>query len=125
PMLWAALGNHINVVEMLLDHGADVHARDGCGRTALHYAAMFHNLPLVVLLHKHLAEFSTFDLYGNTALHFAVVHADTDVATYILEHGAHIDAKSSRSPSHVTALHKAYFHHRHGMMRMLLDRGAE
>ena len=125
PMLWAALGDHIELVGTLLNSGVDVDACDGAGRTALHYAAMFQNKPLAVLLHEHLADFSA-DRNRNTPLHFAAVHQDTSMATYLFAHGAHIDAKSANgSRYNVTPFYNAYVYHREDMMRMLLDNGAE
>jgi hypothetical protein len=43
PLTLAAMGNHWQVMKLLIEHGADVRAVDKKGRSALHYAAYYGN----------------------------------------------------------------------------------
>lgn len=67
----AASNGHIEIVELLLDHGADINAKDVLGATALHQAAAVQE-PVLHLLLKRGAVPSIVTSMGESALHSAV-----------------------------------------------------
>lgn len=106
----AAWNGHADVVEVLLEHGADVEARlDSGGGTALHIAAFDGYVATVRVLIENGADVnaiygSSFD-FGITALSDASQESEADVVKLLLEHGADVNA-ASRSRG-VTALMRA------------------
>lgn len=123
----------IEVLEMLLDAGANVHAVDNDGRTALHHAAWCDEddprrvgffVDRGVSLHGR-------DRLGSTALHFAVEEGNVAIACWLIEQGIDLDARDAHGRS---ALHRWLSPYPRGgmnaddpfdMARALLDRGAD
>ncbi|HUP02611.1 MAG TPA: ankyrin repeat domain-containing protein, partial [Bryobacteraceae bacterium] len=91
----AVLGD-VHAVRNALDHGADVHAVDPVGRTALMYAAASDRLPLdvVKLLVERGADINARDTHklsgdaGLTVLDMASRHGQTPVTAYLAKLGA-------------------------------------
>ena len=81
--------DHVDVVRLLLQYGADVDARDEEGSSALHYAA-FKGVPSVarVLLEEGHADHLLKDNQGTTALRKAVDNGEVAVARIIRKHMA-------------------------------------
>ena len=67
PLFHAALGDHADVVAFLLDHGADVNARDQFGDTPLIVACAKGNAATAALLLARGADPSLKDQEGRTA----------------------------------------------------------
>ncbi len=139
-MVAAALG-YPEIVEALLDAGADVNAVDDAGRSALHAAAQFgfeHNDSLRArrlfdVLLKHAADINRADREGTTPLLLllgAHMHpGSTCDVTHIgalvpvlLDAGAQVRHADLRG---VTALHACAMHALLAPARILLARGAE
>ncbi len=59
PIHSAAAGNYIDIVRMLIDHGALVNVKQQAGSTPLHSAAQNGNLDMLILLLEHGAETNT------------------------------------------------------------------
>lgn len=97
----AAYGGHREIVERLLESGADVNGRDGAGRTPLiHMASWCTRRDLVGLLLERGADINAHDAAGNSALYVAAScirrpgHAWGDhaaLAGFLLERGAALD----------------------------------
>ncbi len=97
----AAHGGHREIVERLLDGGADVNRRDGAGRTPLvHMVSWCTRRDLVGLLLERGADINARDAAGNSALYAAAAcirrpgHAWGDhaaLAAFLLENGAALD----------------------------------
>lgn len=69
---WAALNNHVPVMEFLMSRAANVNFVGGELRaTPLHWATFMGNLPAVVCLIKHGADPGVVNRDGCTTLHFA------------------------------------------------------
>ncbi|QGQ93738.1 ankyrin repeat domain-containing protein [Paenibacillus psychroresistens] len=76
-LIQAALYNNVEVVQILIEHGANVNTRDFFnGYAALHFAARNSSLELMQLLLKHKAEVDIKDINGNTPLLVAVINAN-------------------------------------------------
>jgi ankyrin repeat protein len=90
PLLKTAIAqNRSSVVEVLIQAGADVNARDDAGFTALHDAALAGNLKAARLLVEHGADVNIGDKdSGATALYMAATMGREDVVSFLLEKGA-------------------------------------
>jgi ankyrin repeat protein len=75
-LIQATIYNNVEVVQILIQHGASVNTRDFFnGYAALHFAARNYYLELLQLLLKHKAEVDIKDISGNTPLYLAVFNA--------------------------------------------------
>ncbi|GIY15533.1 poly polymerase tankyrase-2 [Caerostris extrusa] len=104
PLHFAAGYNRVSVVEYLLQHGADVHAKDkGYGAnvnvadlwkfTPLHEAAAKGKYEIVKLLLKKTLICRDSQGRNSTPLHLAAGYNNLDVAEFLLEHGADVNAQ--------------------------------
>lgn len=117
----AARGNHLGVIQLLLQHGQDANCEDYALATPLHYACDRGCLEAVQLLLCAGANLSRTDCYGRTALHRAAVEAPRRVARLLVDAGAHVDARDLLldSPLHVAAIWG-----NEGVARLLVSHGA-
>jgi ankyrin repeat protein len=60
-LIWAATANHVKVVQMLMDAGANINLRDKQGASALHWAAALDNREILVFLCKSGAKLNMLD----------------------------------------------------------------
>src|SRR5258708_34949546 len=78
-----------NVVEFLLEKGADLAGHTGDGQTGLHYAAIFGKLSTIKLLLRHNPPLEAKNMYGGTVLGqtlWSAAHGgDPDLYIEILE----------------------------------------
>jgi hypothetical protein len=94
----------LEMVQLLLEKGAYIDAKDGHGRTALHEASRKGHEMVAQLLLKNGAGIDAKDGHGRTALHEASRKGHEMVAQLLLKNGAGINAKDERGR---TALGKA------------------
>lgn len=111
----ASWKGHVEFVAFLIEHGADVDAKDQHGRTPMH---MTHNAAIARLLHEAGADISARDNRDRTPLH----HAVDDLAEYLLSVGAEVDPvdKLGRTP-----LSEAARGDRGGLGELLIEHGAK
>ncbi|KAG5841492.1 hypothetical protein ANANG_G00200060 [Anguilla anguilla] len=102
PLHFAAGYNRVAVVEYLLHHGADVHAKDKGGLVPLHNACSYGHYEVAELLVRHGASVNVADLWngadptkknrdGNTPLDM-VKEGDTDIQDLLRGDAALLDA---------------------------------
>lgn len=85
----AAFQAHLESVQVLLSHGADVFASDVFGNSAIHYASRNLNSQILIdLLRKSKNVAGTTNVEGRTPLHFAAACARPVSAKTLLEAGA-------------------------------------
>ncbi|XP_052427404.1 poly [ADP-ribose] polymerase tankyrase-2 isoform X2 [Carassius gibelio] len=88
PLHFAAGFGRRDVVDYLLQHGANVHARDDGGLISLHNACSFGHAEVVSLLLQHGADANSRDNWNYTPLHEAAIKGKIDVCIVLLQHGA-------------------------------------
>jgi hypothetical protein len=124
-LLSAAQYGHERLVQLLLDNGVDIEAKDtsgdGMGDTPLHRASRNGHEKVVALLLKRGAD-HTYPSGGFTALHRAADNGQEGVARVLLDNGAKINAMDKFWG---TALHRAVLHGDIGMTQLLLERRAD
>eukprot|EP00177_Eucheuma_denticulatum_P005309 GFKZ01009656.1.p2 GENE.GFKZ01009656.1~~GFKZ01009656.1.p2 ORF type:complete len:180 (+),score=26.58 GFKZ01009656.1:89-628(+) len=77
---------HVDMVRLLLDHGADVNATNMSGSTALHYASLNGRLEVVQELVKYKARAVVENKFAKTALDEARAGRKDLVAKFLLDH---------------------------------------
>ena len=66
--LWACEYGHVEIIEFLLAHGADLRDQANTGETALHWAVVGGHLSTIKLLLDHGADLEERNAYGGTVL---------------------------------------------------------
>ncbi|RLN49008.1 hypothetical protein BBJ28_00020579 [Nothophytophthora sp. Chile5] len=119
PLFEAVKRDHLNIVKLLLDHGASLHERNLVGHTLLHAAAEHnaHHAFDSILVDSLKDEV---DQQGNTALHYAVEFGHTDLTERLIAAGANVNAGNTRL---VTPLHLAVHKGRADLAKLLLVEG--
>ena len=98
PIFYAIKFGHINIIKLLLEHGADIDIRNIQGNTVLHQAAMMGNIEIINLLIQNRAHIQAKCNDGLTALDYAAWNSDKDLMGVLLRAGAlksdkcHIDS---------------------------------
>jgi predicted nucleic acid-binding Zn finger protein len=80
-------------VRMLLDQGADVHARDDYDRTALILVSMRSNLKCMQILIEAKADVNASNTNGRTAAHYASCNGNTKCLQLLIDNHADLDAR--------------------------------
>ena len=88
-LLRASDCGHIDVLRYLLGKGADVNAVNTLGETALSIAARGQYYSVCLLLENN-AKINTVDRRGYTPLQHAILREQKDIATNLIQHGAHL-----------------------------------
>ena len=84
PLHWAAYRGQVAVVELLLNRGAAIGARNRVGQTPLHLAAVGNSAAAVTKLLAAGAPVNDRDAAGNTPLHYAVYQHALAAITVLL-----------------------------------------
>ncbi|XP_029695264.1 ankyrin repeat domain-containing protein 1 isoform X3 [Takifugu rubripes] len=84
----ACRGGHLSVLQLLLDHGADITAADKLKSSPLHVSVRTGHLRCVEFLIHNGASVNTQDREGDTPLHDAVRQSRLKIIQLLLLHGA-------------------------------------
>lgn len=91
----AAQNGHMDALNVLLQHGADIELEDKDGDRAVHHAA-FGDEPVVIeALHRHGGDLNARNVRRQTPLHIAVNKGHMGVVRQLLELGAHTSLQVS------------------------------
>ena len=123
--LAAGFAQDPRILELLLNHGANIDATDVDGAQPLHIASGFNpRADIVSLLLNRGASLETQDSNGFTPLHWAAANASSPAsADMLLRRGANIEARSSKGLTPLLAA--ANFSASEALLKMLFDRGAD
>lgn len=112
----------VDIMTLLLEHGADVEQPDDTGDTPLSYAAVNSREATLLLLEYGAAVEAPAGTDRKSPLAVAAHWGDVEVMETLLVHGAHVDARTSLEG---TALMRAALTHRTPAARLLLDHQAD
>jgi ankyrin repeat protein len=123
PLHFAVQGNRADLVEMVLEVGADPNALDSDGDSPLTWAVLAGLEEMWTLLLNHGVEVDLPNLYGRTPLHQVARETGNEgAARALLEHGANPDAQDRFG---ATGLNLAAWRGFRGVVDALLDHGAD
>lgn len=122
PLVTAALAGHKDIVELLIENGADPDGRDGKGYTALHAAAYGGHLDIVVLLiDRGVDPNDHHNKAGITPLHAAVEGNFRDIVAVLLAKNVDVEVEDG---SGWTPVMRATFKSYPEIVKLLRDHGA-
>ena len=122
PLMYAASEGRLNVVNFLIDHGAEVNKKIYYERTALHYASESGHLIVVFTLLRKGAEIDVEDGDRCTPLMLAAERGHIDISLYLIDRSADVNKKDVLKR---TALHYASERGDLKVVEALLNKGAE
>ncbi|EPS35660.1 hypothetical protein H072_10944 [Dactylellina haptotyla CBS 200.50] len=125
PLFYAVQGNHVDVVNILKEAGADPESMDPHGRTILHHLANIGDIECVkLLISKNPGlKVDPEDHESNTPLYVAAGQGHEDIVRFLISHGAN---KNHKDPDNQrTILHKLADEGRKLAVEILLKVGAD
>lgn len=118
PFLYAVKCGNLKVLQLLLDHGADITAVTDDSRTSLHLAVKHSNTAMIeFLLNKRSIDIQCSDRKGYLALHLAVKYGRLRECKLLLKFGADITALDGNDK---TMLHTVVEYFNPKVMELLL-----
>ncbi|KAL3319329.1 hypothetical protein Ciccas_002011 [Cichlidogyrus casuarinus] len=94
PLHLASGYNNLEIVEFLLQNGADANAQDKGGLIPLHNASSYGHVDVAAMLIHHGTSVNAVDKWGYTPLHEAAQKGRTQLCALLLAHGADPSAKN-------------------------------
>ncbi|XP_044761040.1 protein fem-1 homolog CG6966 isoform X1 [Coccinella septempunctata] len=122
PPLWcAAAAGYLDIVKLLISHGAKVNSTTRTKSTPLRAACFDGHLNIVKYLVQHRADIEIANRHGHTCLMIACYKGHLEVVKYLLELNADVNRRSVKGN---TALHDCAESGSLDILRLLLDHGA-
>ncbi|KAH9074398.1 ankyrin repeat-containing domain protein [Lactarius deliciosus] len=132
PLVAALSQGHLQVAELLFQHGANISAQGHDIRTPLHIAIGWTNdlaVGAAQFLLKHDADVNARNINHMTPLHLAAAREKFEVAQMLLQRGADVNSRNlgGETPLHLVAQSTSQWSegHRSSLVQLLLDHGAE
>ena len=135
PLHFASFRGHFQIAHVLLDHGADVNARNADNQTPLHRVSLSPRRMLqsgykeanrlAQLILERGADVNVRDKEQATPLHSASFMSNLETARVLLDHGANIHAKNilGQTPLHIVS--QGDYGSEPALVELLLSRGAD
>ena len=117
-----AAQGHVHIVKFLMEHGAEVPAKNHGGDTALHQAASNGHTEVVKLLIEQGAQVQTQDQDEWTPLHMAAEEGHTELVQLLIEHDAQVQTPNRNGG---TPLLLAAGNGHTEVVKVLIEHGAE
>ena len=96
PLMRAAELGKADVVDLIIQYGANVNLADNKGRTALIYAAKYGHKEVVETLVKNKAELDAVTIHKHSALHYTALYNQVEVAAILAKNGANTNLRDDR-----------------------------
>jgi ankyrin len=133
PLHVASYFGKLDIVQLLLDHGANVDALDKFGKTPLHYISKSKNkskavgIDVAQLLLKHGGNVNAETKNQRTPLHVASYFGKLEIAQVLIEHGANVNASEffGETPLHYVSRGECDSKEANSVVQLLLKHGGD
>ncbi|CAG7925272.1 unnamed protein product [Penicillium olsonii] len=115
-------GKSAQLVQILLDHGANTNTKGGLYGTALQAASLNGHIEIVQILLEYGADVDTQNLLFRDALQAASLNGHREIVQILLDHGANVNAQGG---GYGNALQAACVRGHTEIVRILIDHGAD
>ncbi|CAI7652798.1 unnamed protein product [Penicillium crustosum] len=122
PLLAASQGGFLDIVQLLIQRGADIGASDSCGETPLYIACENGRIEVVRLLLDKGADVHHHNQFGWTPVNTASDEGFSDIVLLLVERGADINFPNQAGEA---PLYSASWEGHIEVVRLLLERGAD
>ncbi|MDG7057356.1 MAG: ankyrin repeat domain-containing protein [Wolbachia endosymbiont of Penenirmus auritus] len=119
---WAVSNSYIEIVNVLIERGAEVNAVNNDGWTPLHPAAEIGNTEIVNALVKHGASVDAIGCNGWTPLHLAASDGYKETVKVLIEKGANVNKEDVAGWA---PLHFAVMRGKEDVAEVLIEKGAD
>jgi len=119
----AARRSTLEMVELLIDAGADIHSKDEYDNTVMHAAAKSGNLDIAKFLFEKGGAFDETNRQGRTPLFDSAYNREEETALWLLDLGADPNV-SPKTPNLSTPIFYAASKWQPSLARALIDKGA-
>ena len=110
PLAAALRGKHLQIAEVLLEHGGTVDVRGRAGETVLHKIILLNEetIDAVQFLLEHGADVNAQREDLSTPLHLAIIVGNLNVSRILLEHNADVNSQNDQglAPLHLLTRHE-------------------
>lgn len=122
PLHWACMGVHQDIINYLVDKGANVNAQDNNRVTPLHSLSIRGQGECVKLLIEKGAKVGLKNINGNDALFYAAYAGHKDIVEILCDNGANINSKNN---SGLTPIDLAIDNNHHKTVQFLISLGGK
>ena len=123
----AVVGRKPNIVEWLLERGADIEKTNGFQMTPLMEAVRHENLAMVDLLLEKGADVNAWrggEINTKTAIHYTLRDGTVEMVTRLIDAGADLEARLLGPGGYTPMLYAAHLG-RDDLVKLMIDRGAD
>jgi len=118
PLIWAASEGNDDVVQLLVEHGANVNCQNLNGETALYVAAARGHDSIAHILLENGASAQITNLDGASCLHIAIANGQLSTSALLIKYGAFVNCQDDCGD---TPLHYAVREENSRLVEMLVN----
>ncbi len=119
PLMYAATGGSISMVQLLIAEGADIEAKNSAGQTSLLYAVYYGKKEVAEFLLVKGAQINYQDRNGRTPLHYAARNGHRDAVEVLIKYGADLDSCDRFGQTPFTL---AFYYNRNDVLDLMMDK---
>ena len=93
PLIAATIGNHSEIVELLIDNKANINAIDSNGATALIHALSINNFNIASILINKGADINKIDNFGIAPIHIVILKNNYELFQLLVNKNVNLDVK--------------------------------
>lgn len=88
PLHSAAKTNHLRILELLIENGANVNLQDQFNKIPLHYSCEIGSFEICKILVENRSKINTCDIHNKTPLDYATFIGHNELVSFLLKNGA-------------------------------------